>query len=116
MALDILAPIAEFVGNVVLAIQHWKQREPFPTISVFVVGLVFLLLGGISALVVGSIAPHWHPFAIILAVCLGAAALPTVVQKAGLKLGFLLTPARSVVLAAFATVGSLGALYAANAL
>ena len=116
MALDILAPIAEFVGNIILAIQHWKQREPFPTISVFVAGLVFLLLGGISALVVGAISPHWHPFAIVLAVSLGAATLPMGVQKAGLKLGFLLTPARSVVLAAFATAGSIGALYAANAL
>jgi len=116
MALDILAPIAELVGNIIFAIQHWKQREPFPTISVFVVGLLFLLLGGISALFVGAIAQHWHPSAIILAVSLGAAALPIGAQKVGLKLGFLLTPARSVVLAAFAAVGSIGALYAANAL
>lgn len=114
MALDILAPIAEFVGNIIFAIQHWKKREPFPTISVFVAGLVFLLLGGISALFVGAISRHWHPFAIILAVSLGAAALPVGAQKVGLRLGFLLTPTRSVVLTAFATVGSIGALYAAN--
>jgi hypothetical protein len=116
MALDILAPIAEFVGNIIFGIQHWKRQGPFPTISVFVSGLVFLLLGGMSALVVVALAPQWHRIAIVLVVFVGAAAFPLAAQKAGLKLGFLLTPARSVVLATFAAVGSIGALYVANAL
>ena len=116
MALDILTPIAEFVGNVIFGIQHWKRQGAFPTISIFVSGLVFLLLGGMSALAVVAVVPQWHPIAIVLVVFVGAAGFPFGAQKAGLKLGFLLTPLRSVVLATFAAVGSIGALYVAHAL
>jgi hypothetical protein len=111
MALDILTPIAEFVGNVVFGIRNWKRQGTFPTISVFVAGLVFLFLGGMSALVVVAMVPQWHRIAIVLVVFVGAIVLPMGAQKAGLKLGFQLTPVRSTVLATFAAVGTIGTLY-----
>jgi len=116
MALDTLTLIAEFVGDIIFGIQHWKRQGPFPTISFFVSGLVFLLLGGMSALVVVAMAPQWHRIGIVLVVFVGAVVFPLGAQKAGLKLGFLLTPARSVALATFAACGSIGALYVALAL
>ena len=116
MALDILAPIAEFLSNVAFAIQNWKRQGVFPTISVFVAALVFLLLGGISALAASALAPPWHPLAIVLVVSVGSIAIPFGAERAGLKLGFVLDKVRAVVFAVFAGVGAFGALYAANAL
>lgn len=116
MDIKILGMLAEFVGNIIFGVTAWKKQGTFPVVSILVTGLLFAFLGGMFTLMALPLVPTGCSLVIMLAVSSGVVAITFAAQRAGMKLGFLLTPARGIAFAAFVSLGSMGALYLVNAL
>jgi len=116
MALEILGPIIEFIGNTALAIQASKSRGPVSPVSTPVACLSFLFFGAIFALLGFGLA-QVIPFVATLIIFVGVVGLALFIAwHAGAALGFQLTTRLAWVYACFFVLGASSVFFVASSL
>jgi len=116
MALEILGPIIEFIGNTALAIQAGKSRGSVPPVSTPVACLSFFFVG-IAFALLGFVLVQVIPFfvaLVVLAVVVGLALF--VAWHAGAALGFQLTIWLAWAYACFFALGASSVFFVATSL
>lgn len=116
MTIEILAPIAELLGTIGIAIRARKNRSESVTVSTPVTCLSFLFVGFIVGLLgAGLLEAASIPITIMLG-CVPVILFLVVAWRIGRKAGILLSWSLAALYSVFYVLGFLGVLYVASAL